>query len=40
MMADAGHAPHREQPDETLDAVADFADRILPVHDEGLKRAA
>jgi pimeloyl-ACP methyl ester carboxylesterase len=35
-----GHAPHREQPDETLAAVAAFADRIFRVHGEGIENAA
>lgn len=35
-----GHAPHREKPDETLAAVAGFADRIFRVHGEGLETAA
>ena len=37
MMPGAGHAPHREKPDETLDAVAPFVDRIFRVHGEALK---
>jgi len=35
-----GHAPHREKPDETLDAIAAFTDRIFRVHGEGLESAA
>ena len=36
-----GHAPHREIPDAALNAVAEFANRILKVHGEGeLRRAA
>jgi pimeloyl-ACP methyl ester carboxylesterase len=31
----AGHSPHREAPGATLDAIADFATRILHIH-EGL----
>ena len=30
-----GHAPHREAPEATLDAVADFVDRLLRDHREG-----
>ena len=37
VMPGVGHAPHREKPEETLDAVAAFADRIFRVHGEGLK---
>lgn len=36
----AGHAPHRETPDVTLDAVAGFANRILTLHGEGALREA
>jgi pimeloyl-ACP methyl ester carboxylesterase len=32
-----GHAPHRERPEETLAAVAAFADRIFRAHGEGLQ---
>jgi len=35
-----GHAPHREQPEETLAAVAAFADRLFRAHGEGLESAA
>ena len=36
-----GHAPHRENPDAALNAIAEFANRILKVHGEGeLRRAA
>ena len=35
-----GHAPHREEPDETLAAIAAFTDRIFRVHGEGLESAA
>ena len=35
-----GHAPHREKPEETLAAVAAFADRIFRVHGEGIENAA
>ncbi len=37
----AGHSPHREAPDITLKAAADFANRLLSLHGEGqLVRAA
>ena len=29
----AGHSPHREAPEATLNAISDFADRILHVHE-------
>ena len=29
----AGHSPHREAPDTTLDSMADFAKRILVLHE-------
>ena len=35
-----GHAPHREKPDETLDVIAAFTDRIFRIHGEGLDSAA
>jgi len=35
-----GHAPHREKPDETLEAVAAFIDRIFRVLGEGIESAA
>jgi pimeloyl-ACP methyl ester carboxylesterase len=35
-----GHAPHREDPDETLAAVAAFADRIFRIHGDGIENAA
>jgi pimeloyl-ACP methyl ester carboxylesterase len=35
-----GHAPHREKPDETLAAVAAFADQIFRVHREAIENAA
>ena len=35
-----GHAPHREKPEETLSAVAAFADRLFRVHHEGIENAA
>ena len=36
----AAHAPHREAPDETLAAAAEFATRILSYHGEGLMKPA
>ena len=35
-----GHAPHREKPDETLTAIAGFADRVLRAHGEAMDGAA
>ncbi len=35
-----GHAPHREKPEETLFAVADFAERLFQAHGEGVDNAA
>jgi pimeloyl-ACP methyl ester carboxylesterase len=35
-----GHAPHREQPDRTLETIASFADQIFRVHHEGIENAA
>ena len=40
VLADVGHAPYREKPDETLDAVAAFTDRIFRAHGEGIENAA
>jgi hypothetical protein len=39
-MPGVGHAPHREKAEETLEAVAAFADRIFRVHGEGIENAA
>lgn len=36
----AGHSPHREAPDVTLKAAADFANRLLSLHGEGLPERA
>ena len=36
----AAHSPHREAPEVTLDAVAEFANRLLRFHGEGELRAA
>jgi pimeloyl-ACP methyl ester carboxylesterase len=35
-----GHAPHREQPEEMLRAIAAFTGRIFRAHGEGLESAA
>jgi pimeloyl-ACP methyl ester carboxylesterase len=35
-----GHAPHREKPDETLAAIAEFTHRIFRAHGEGVESAA
>jgi pimeloyl-ACP methyl ester carboxylesterase len=32
----AGHSPHREASEATLKAAADFANRLLSVHGEGV----
>jgi pimeloyl-ACP methyl ester carboxylesterase len=40
VMPSVGHAPHREKPEETLAAVAAFADRIFRVPGEGTENAA
>jgi pimeloyl-ACP methyl ester carboxylesterase len=40
VMPGVGHAPHREKPEETLAAVAAFADRIFRIHGEGTEKAA
>jgi pimeloyl-ACP methyl ester carboxylesterase len=40
LMPGVGHAPHREKPEETLTAIAAFADRIFRVHGEGIENAA
>src|SRR5580692_7324472 len=36
----AGHAPHREAPEATLDAISEFAGRILDTHEGSQGRAA
>lgn len=36
----AGHSPHREAPEATLNAISDFAGRILHVHEGSQGRAA
>jgi pimeloyl-ACP methyl ester carboxylesterase len=40
VMSGIGHAPHRERPAETLDAVAVFADRLFRIHHEGVENSA
>lgn len=41
IISGAGHSPHREAPDATLKAAADFANRLLSLHGEGaLERVA
>jgi pimeloyl-ACP methyl ester carboxylesterase len=34
LLEGAGHSPHREAPDATLEALADFANAVLHVHGE------
>jgi pimeloyl-ACP methyl ester carboxylesterase len=36
----AGHSPHKEAPEATLEAISDFAGRILHVHEGSQGRAA
>jgi pimeloyl-ACP methyl ester carboxylesterase len=36
----AGHSPHREAPETTLDAISEFAGRILQTHEGSKGRAA
>jgi pimeloyl-ACP methyl ester carboxylesterase len=40
MIAEAGHSPHREAPGATLDAISEFARRILQMHEGSRGRAA
>ena len=40
VLPDVGHAPYREKPDETLEAVAAFTERIFRAHGEGIENAA
>ena len=42
LLPDCGHAPHRDKPAETLEAVGGFIERILVLHGEaqGLEHAA
>jgi pimeloyl-ACP methyl ester carboxylesterase len=40
VMPGVGHSPHREKQEETLAAIAAFADRIFRLHGEGIENAA
>jgi pimeloyl-ACP methyl ester carboxylesterase len=40
VIAGAGHSPHREAPGVTLDAISEFAGRILQMHEGSKGRAA
>jgi pimeloyl-ACP methyl ester carboxylesterase len=40
MIAGAGHSPHREAPEATLNAISEFARSILDVHEGSEGRAA
>ena len=40
IIAAAGHSPHREAPDATLNAISEFAERILQIHEGPPGRAA
>ena len=40
IVAGAGHSPHREAPEATLHAIAEFANRILHTHEGSQGRAA
>src|SRR3977135_1921306 len=40
IISDAGHSPHREAPGATLNAIAEFAGRILHMHEGAHGRAA
>jgi pimeloyl-ACP methyl ester carboxylesterase len=40
MIPGAGHSPHREAPEATLDAISEFAVRILQTHEGSQGRAA
>ncbi len=40
ILAGAGHSPHREAPEATLQAISEFATRILHLHEEGAPAAA
>jgi pimeloyl-ACP methyl ester carboxylesterase len=40
MVPHAGHSPHREAPGRTLDAISEFANRILDMHEGSKGRAA
>ena len=34
VLDDAGHSPHREAPEATLDVISDFANAVLRSHGE------
>ena len=36
VLDDAGHSPHREAPDATLDVISDFANAVLRTHGEAV----
>jgi hypothetical protein len=41
LLPGCGHAPHRDKPDEALDAIGGFIERILVLHGEArMERAA
>jgi pimeloyl-ACP methyl ester carboxylesterase len=40
IIPDAGHSPHREAPEATLNAISEFAGRILHMHEGSPGRAA
>jgi pimeloyl-ACP methyl ester carboxylesterase len=40
IVPDAGHSPHRDAPEASLNAIAEFAGRILHVHEGSQGRAA
>src|ERR1019366_6169830 len=40
MIPGAGHSPHREAPEATLNAISEFAGRILHIHEGSRGRAA
>jgi pimeloyl-ACP methyl ester carboxylesterase len=40
IVSNAGHSPHREAPEATLNAISEFAGRILHVHEGSKGRAA
>jgi pimeloyl-ACP methyl ester carboxylesterase len=40
IISGAGHSPHREAPEATLNAISEFAGRILHTHEGGQGRAA
>jgi len=40
MIPGAGHSPYREAPEATLNAISEFAERILYTHEGSQGRAA